>query len=93
MSLLTVSSIDALTPSARIATNVTSARPDHQRGGRDGRAARVAQRVLAREAPGHAAQPLERVADRAAIGGTSRGLSSATAMNTRIAPMPSRPSA
>ena len=38
-------------------------KPDHQCRGRDGRAARVAERVLAREATGHAAQPLERIAD------------------------------
>ena len=63
---------------------------DHQRGGGGGRAARVSHRVLARDPPG---MPRRRSSGRPtseARGATSRGLSSATPMNTPAAPTPTQ---
>ena len=54
---------DALIPAAKTVTNTTTASPIISAAGRDRRAARLAHRVLARQAPGQAAQPLQRPAD------------------------------
>ena len=57
------SSIEPAIPAANTATNETSASPIISAAAVDGGAAGVADRVLAREPAGHAAQPLERRAD------------------------------
>ena len=53
---------ELLMPAANTVTNDDQRQPDHQRGRGDGGAARLAHRVLARQAAGDAAQPLERPA-------------------------------
>ena len=89
----TVSSIDALTPAARMETKVTSASPIISA------AAVTAVRLGLRIAFSRASRPAtprnrsSGSPTAPAIRGTSRGLSSATAMNSAIAPTPSMLSA